>query len=195
MFLLYKLIKNIIIVLVCHFLFHVKYKNLNILDNYEKCLICPNHSRIFDPIFIYPKINNLYIVAKSELFKNKFMAKFLTFYHIIPIEREKNDRKGTKRILELLKQQNKIRLLIFPEGGVFKENYKYNKRVTKNGAVYLASKTNIPIIPVHITQRPHFFSKVVVTFGSPFIPNNNVLKDKSLLNQEASKLIHLIYKL
>ena len=195
MFSLYQLIKNIIILLVCHFLFRVKYENIEILENYEKCLICPNHSRIFDPIFIYPKINNLYIVAKSELFKNKFWSKFLTYYNTIPIEREKNDIKGTKRILKLLKEHNKIRLLIFPEGGVFEDNYKYNKRNTKNGAVYLSSATNIPIIPVHITQRPRFFSKVTVTFGSPFIPDSNVLKDKFLLNEEASRLIHCIYEL
>ena len=36
---MYKLIKNIIIAFVCHFLFHVKYENLDILDKYDKCLI------------------------------------------------------------------------------------------------------------------------------------------------------------
>lgn len=192
---MYEVIKNIIIAFVCHFLFHVKYENLEILDEYDKCLICPNHSRIFDPIFLFPKINNMYSVAKSEAFKNKLVADFLSYYHAIPIEREKNDIKGTKRILKLLKENDKIKLLIFPEGGIFEDNYKYNKRNTKSGAVYLSSATNIPIIPVHITQRPRFFSKVTVTFGSPFVPNANILKDKSLLKDEASRLIHVIYDL
>lgn len=192
---MYKIIKNIIIAFVCHFLFHVKYENLEILDKYDKCLICPNHSRIFDPIFLFPKINNMYSVAKSEAFENKFVANFLSYYHAIPIEREKKDIRGTKRILKLLKDNDKIKLLIFPEGGIYEDNYKYNKRNTKSGAVYLSSITNIPIIPVHITQRPRFFSKVTVTFGSPFIPAPNVSKDKALLKQEASRLIHRIYDL
>lgn len=149
---MYRLIKNFIILFVCHFLFHVKYENLDILDSYDKCLICPNHSRVFDPIFLYPKINNMYSVAKSELFRNKLVANFLTYYNAIPIEREKKDIKGTKNILKLLKKHDKIRLLIFPEGGIYEDNYKYNKRNTKTGAVYLSSITNIPIIPVHITR-------------------------------------------
>lgn len=192
---MYKLIKNLIILFVCHFLFHVKYKNLDILNEYDKCLICPNHSRIFDPIFLYPKIDNMYSVAKSELFKHKLVADFLTYHNAIPIEREKKDINGTKNILKLLKKHDKIRLLIFPEGGVFEDNYKYNKRNTKTGAVCISSITKIPIIPVYITSRPRFFSTVTVTFGTPFIPEANISKDKVLLKEEAFKLIHIIYEL
>lgn len=192
---MYKLIKNIIIAFVCHLLFHVEYKNLDILDKYEKCIICPNHSRIFDPIFLFPKIDNMYSVAKSELFKNKFVANFLSYYNAIPIEREKKDIKGTKHILKLLKENDKIRLLIFPEGGIFEDNYKYNKRNTKTGAICISSLTNIPIIPVHITQRPRFFSTVTVKFGTPFVSNIQTLKNKTLLKEEASKLINIIYDL
>ena len=70
----------------------------------------------------------MYSVAKSELFKNKLIAKFLTYHNAFPIERNKTDIKGAKSILEQLENQEKIRLLIFPEGGIFKENYKYNKK-------------------------------------------------------------------
>lgn len=64
---------------VCRILFRVKYENLDVLNKYDKCLICPNHSRIFDPVFLYPKIDNMYSVAKSELFKNKFVSNFLSY--------------------------------------------------------------------------------------------------------------------
>ena len=192
---LYNLIKNIIIIFVCHILFHIKYENLDILNDYDKCLICPNHSRIFDPVFLYPKIDNMYSIAKSELFKNKLTSDFLTYCNAIPIERNKKDFAGTRRILRLLKKNNKIRLLIFPEGGIFKDNYKYNKRNTKSGAVYLSSITNIPIIPVYITSRPCFFSTVNVRFGKPFIPNVDVSHNKDLLKKEAFNLIHTIYEL
>ncbi len=192
---MYKLIRNIIIGFVCHILFHIKYNNLEILDKYDKYIICPNHSRIFDPIFLYPKIENMYSVAKSELFRNKFVANFLTYHKAIPIEREKKDIKGTKQILKLLKEHNNIRLLIFPEGGIYEDNYKYNKRNTKTGAICISNLTKLPIIPVHITQRPCYFSKVTVTFGNAFIPDIKALKNKELLNKEASKLINIIYNL
>ena len=77
----------------------------------------------------YPKIENMYSVAKSELFRNKFVANFLTYHKAIPIEREKKDIKGTKQILKLLKEHNNIRFLIFPECGIYEDNYKYNKRI------------------------------------------------------------------
>lgn len=190
---LYSLIRNIILITSCHILFHVKYENLEILDKYNKCLICPNHSRIFDPAFLYPKVENMYSVAKSELFKNKLIAKFLTYHNAFPIERNKTDIKGAKSILEQLENQEKIRLLIFPEGGIFKENYKYNKRKTKSGAVYLSALANVPIIPVHITVRPKFFSTVTVTFGDAIFPDKAVLKNKKLLKENATKLINQIY--
>lgn len=192
---MYNLIKNVIIGFVCHILFRIKYENLDVLNKYDKCLICPNHSRIFDPVFLYPKIDNMYSVAKSELFKNKFVSNFLSYCNAIPIKRNGKDFAGTMRILRLLKKHDKIRLLIFPEGGIFEDNYKYNKRNTKNGAVYISSISNLPIIPVYITSRPRFFSTVTVKFGEPFIPKVNASHNKDLMKKEAFNLINSIYEL
>lgn len=191
---MYKIIRTIIRITVCHILFHVKYENVEVLESYDKCMICPNHSRVFDPIFLYPKIENMYSVAKADLFKNRMVAHFLKHHHAIPIKRNSKDIQGTKKIIDTLKQKPKIRLLIFPEGGVFKENYIENKRKTKNGAMYIAATANVPIIPVHITVRPKFFSKVTVRFGKPVFPNLEVLKNRTFLREEAVRLIHHIYE-
>lgn len=191
---MYKIIRTIIKIVVCHILFRVKYKNVEILQDYEKCIICPNHSRIFDPIFLYPKVENMYSVAKADLFENRLIGDFLRYHHAIPVKRNSKDVQGTKKIIDTLKQTSPIRLLIFPEGGVFKENYLENKRNTKNGAIYIAGATNVPIIPVHITVRPRFFSKVMVCFGEPVFPNGEVLKNRKRLREEAVKLIHHIYE-
>ena len=115
------------------------------------------------------------------------------FYVIVDNDVYKTDIKGAKSILEQLESREKIRLLIFPEGGIFKENYKYNKRKTKSGAVYLSAIANVPIIPVHITVRPKFFSTVTVTFGDAIFPDKAVLKNKKLLKENATKLINQIY--
>ena len=70
---MYKLIRKIIIALSCHILFRVKYENEEVLEKIDKCLICPNHSRVFDPMFLLPKVDNMYSMAKSELFKHKLV--------------------------------------------------------------------------------------------------------------------------
>ena len=60
-----KFVKNFF----CRFLFKVSYSGLENLQKYDQYLICPNHSCIFDPFFIYPVSRNLYIMAKAEIFK------------------------------------------------------------------------------------------------------------------------------
>ena len=58
-----------------HLLFRVKYVNLENVKKIDKGVVCPNHSCIFDPFWVYFKVENMWIMAKAELFKNKLMAK------------------------------------------------------------------------------------------------------------------------
>ncbi len=176
-------------------LFRTDYENLEILDNYPKCMICSNHSRVFDPAFLFPKVDNMYSVAKSELFKHKLFGNFLAYNGAIPIKRDSIDRVGIKNIINLLNEKENVRILIFPEGGIYKENYLENKRNCKSGAIFIAATANIPIIPVHITVRPRYFSKVTVTFGEEFLVNSDVLNDKAKLREESKRLINYIYNL
>ena len=176
-------------------LFRTKYRNLEILDKYPKCILCSNHSRIFDPAFLYPKVKNMYSVAKSEVFEHKLFGSFLAYNGAIPIKRDMTDRAGIKNIINLINENENVRVLIFPEGGIYKEVYLQNKRRCKNGAVFIAATVNVPIIPIHITVRPKFFSKVVVTFGEPFLVDVEVLKDRAKLREESKKLINYIYSL
>ena len=74
MYKLADLIINLIDFVSCKILFRTKYVNTEILQNFNKCLVCPNHSRIFDPAFIDPSVSDMYSVAKSDLFENKFCA-------------------------------------------------------------------------------------------------------------------------
>ena len=176
-------------------LFRTKYINSEILNNYPKCIICPNHSRVFDPAFLFPKIENMYSVAKSEIFEHKLFGDFLAYNRAIPIKRNSIDKEGIQNIINFLNEKEKVRILIFPEGGIYKENYLENKRKYKNGAIYIAATTNVPIIPVHITVRPKYFSKVTVTFGNVFLLDSEVLKNKTKLREESQRLINYIYNL
>lgn len=189
-----KIITNIILYFSCKILFRVRYENIEILEKYDKCMLCSNHTRIFDPAFIRPPVENMYSVAKSELFEKKYLLSLLKYNKTIPIKRNSADKMGIQNIIKTINDNEKIRLLMFPEGGIYKENYIENKRKHKSGAVFIAATTGVPIIPIHITPRPKFFSKVTVTYGKPFFPNPEVLKDKKILKEEAKKLIDYIYE-
>lgn len=186
--------KKFIKFLFCKILFHVHYYNTENLQKYDKFLICPNHSSVFDPFFIYPMSNNLSIMAKSEIFKNKLIAKILRHYNVFPVDRKKVDFKSLLHSLNIFKNNNFCELLIFPEGGVVKIQDDIGKKF-HNGATFISAKLDIPIVPVFITRRPRFFSKVLVIFGEPYFLDRKLLKDKTKLKKESQKLINKIYDL
>ena len=188
---MHSIIRKIIIFVVCRILFRVEYQDEENLKKYDKCLICPNHSRIYYPVFIYPKIENIYGMAKSELFAHKLVANFLKYLNIFPVDREKSDTKSLRKALKLLKDNENIRFLIFPEGRVLKD--KKERGVVKNGAVYIATMANVPIMPIYITARPKYFSKVVVKFGKPIFYDKLQLKDKSKIEEASKQLLKEIY--
>lgn len=186
--------KKFINLLFCKLLFKVSYFGLENLEKYNQYLICPNHSCIFDPFFIYPKSKNLYIMAKSELFKYPILSSILKHYNVFPVNRNTIDSKSLFKALSVFKNNTISQLLIFPEGKVIKEQEEIGKKV-RNGATFISAQANVPIVPVYISRRPHFFSKVFVTFGEPFFIDSTVLENKPYLKQCSKKLLDKIYYL
>lgn len=185
--------KQIVKILICKLLYRVKYENLQIVEQYPKCFLCPNHSNIFDALYIFPVIDDLYIMSKSEIFKNKWITKILLHYKVLPIKRNKTDVIGVKNVLNIFKKNATVKFLIFPEGGILEE--KNRARKIKNGAVYMASFLEKPIIPIYITQNPKLFSKVIVKFADPIFLKKEDRKEKDNLNKKSKELIKKIYQL
>ena len=181
-------------IFVCKFLFHVKYFGLENLGNYNKFLICPNHSSIFDAFFIYPVSTNLNIMAKSELFNYKLLAKIFKKYNVFPVNRNTKDPKSLIHSLEIFNTTNHTELLIFPEGKVIKDENEIGK-VAKKGPTFISAKLQIPIIPCYITRRPHIFSKVSVTFGKAIQMEESLLNNKKDLVCKSKELINSIYEI
>ena len=119
-------------------------------------------------------------MAKSEIFKNKLFSKILRHYNVFPVDRKTVDVNSLLKSFSILKQNNNCKLLIFPEGGVIKNKDDIGKKY-HNGPTFISSKLHIPIVPVFITRRPRFFSKVEIVFGTPYFVDNN-LKIKLNLN-------------
>lgn len=189
-----KIMKSIVNGICCHFLYHVKYINLEMVKDYPKCLICPSHSNIFDPTFFYPKIDNLWIMAKKEIFKNKILAKIWKHYQVFPVDRKVKDVGSVLQSLSIFEENKAARLLLFPEGGIPKKEETEGSRV-KKGACFFAATLEIPIIPVYITRYPKLFSKVYVVFGQPLFVSKQVLKNKEKLKEESSRLVQTIFLL
>ncbi|MDD6262184.1 MAG: lysophospholipid acyltransferase family protein [Clostridiales bacterium] len=129
------------------------------------CLICANHSCWHDPIFvgvavgIEPKLN---IMAKQELFDNKFRAWFFGKLGAFPVKRGEGDLSAIRKAYQVLANQE--RLLIFPEGT------RYDKLHAKSGAGMFALRTGCTVLPVYVSEGRKLFHRKRVVIGKPFVP-------------------------
>lgn len=127
-------------------------------------LICSNHRSNVDPILIALSMKcRVYFLGKKELFKNRFIGFILSKLGCSPIDRENVDIKTLKDSVDLLKS-GKV-LCIFPEGTRSKTGELLE---FKRGAGLLASRANVPIIPLKIEGNYKLFSKIIIKIGEPF---------------------------
>src|SRR6202162_1418565 len=79
-------------------------------------LICPNHSATLDPPLVpaFVPRGDTWSMAKSEFFRNPFIAFIYHSYHSFPVVRHTADRAALKRTFDLLKAGHSV--IIYPEG-------------------------------------------------------------------------------
>lgn len=109
-------------------------------------------------------------VAKKELFRFPFGGYF-KWMGGAPLDRQKNENK-VDAIAKVFQSKQVFRLAIAPEGT--------RKKVTqwKTGFYYIATKANLPIIPVAFD-----FGKKQVKLSLPFYPTGNIEEDLKILMQ------------
>ena len=133
------------------------------IENYipgGKVLI-PNHISLHDPLMIgvcLPEFAQY--MAKKELFENKLFAKFLNYCGGFPVDRNKNDIRAVKKSLKILKSDGP--LLIFAEGTRNKTDVPLK---AKTGAIILALKAKVPIVPITIDSNYKLLHGEAVSIG------------------------------
>lgn len=119
------------------------------------------------------KRNDLYVLAKEELFINKFVKWLAKKTKVIPVKRGKQDVSLLKNSVKILKENHCI--LIFPEGT---RNGIEKKGKIQNGAALMSLMSGADIIPIGIQAKKKYkpFTKVKINIGKPM--NFNEYKDK-----------------
>ena len=132
------------------------------------------------------------VLAKEELFKNRFICWLADLFGIYPVKRGKADLQAIKISLKLLKHDEL--LLMFPEGT---RNGLEKGRKPKNGAVLIAATSEKPIIPIGIQGSFKPFRKVTVRIGKPidYSEYKDNIKDKELITKLTLDLMNEIIKL
>ena len=187
------IVKWIIRVLFCNIFYRVKFINKENEEKLDKCIICPNHSNFFEPAWIYSKTKDICIMAKAELFLNKFLAMIYKSLGVFPIRRGEHDVRSLIHAINLFKEVDKRKLLIFPEGERMKIDEEKGK--AKVGPAYIAYKANVPIVPVYITKNAKVFSKVKIIYGEPIYITEEIAKDKKKIEQFSIEMLDKCYAL
>ncbi len=144
-------------------IYRPKMNGLENLPKDEGYIICANHMNYLDAAgLILCNKFPIRFIAKADLYRFGILSYLGHLFDIIPVKRDKSDINSIKLCLKALK--NKEILGIFPEGT--RKGLEKNAKV-KNGAVFLADKAKVKIIPVGISGSFKPFTKVTFNYGKP----------------------------
>lgn len=133
-------------------------------------VVCANHSSFIDPILVglaFGKKHFLHFMAKAELFKVPVLGWIMRKAGAFGVNRGSNDISAVRTAMKYLKAGEKV--LIFPEGTRVSEDDAVEART---GAIRLASKLRMPIVPVHVPRVKKLFSRVDIHIGEPYYVEN-----------------------
>jgi 1-acyl-sn-glycerol-3-phosphate acyltransferase len=158
-------------------------------------LICPNHSATLDPPLVpaFVPRGDTWSMAKSEFFRNPFIAFIYRSYHSFPVVRHTADRAALKRTFDLLKAGHSV--IIYPEGTRVESGLLAQP---EPGAGFIAQKAGCPVLPVGLTGTRECLPKgarwprrtqVTITFGKPFVILTKRADGSRVTHAEASDVI------
>lgn len=129
-------------------------------------VLCGNHTSFLDPVLVLvgaTRKRQIHVIAKAELFKVPVLNWILKGLEMIPVKRGMSDVSAIKEGLRVLK--NGEPLLIFPEGTRVKDGQQVDAHP---GAVVLAARAGVPVVPIYICKKKRLFRKNEVIFGQPY---------------------------
>ena len=145
------------------FVFRIKVHGKENMPLSGGAVVAINHKSNWDvPIAGIYSPRQLGFMAKAELFKNKILSWLFTSLGAFPVQRGKGDIGAIKSALLRLRSGQIVAM--FPEGKRVKKGESVN---AKPGAVMLATRANVPVVPIKLTGSYKWFSKINVYIGKP----------------------------
>ncbi|MCL2201030.1 MAG: 1-acyl-sn-glycerol-3-phosphate acyltransferase [Oscillospiraceae bacterium] len=129
-------------------------------------MVCSNHSSLTDPLFVAFAFGVncfLHFIAKIELFKIPVLSCIVVKLGAISVDRDMQDIETIKQTLSHFKKGEKV--AIFPEGT---RATHYNQIEPKSGAVKIAERAGVPIVPIFVPRRKKIFQKLTLIIGEPY---------------------------
>lgn len=131
-------------------------------------VLCGNHSSFSDPVWVviacwFDRVPRT--MAKKELFGIPVLNYVIRKMGAFPVDREINDINAVKTALRILREGDKV--TIFPEGTRVRGDEAVKPH---GGAILLAARAQVPVVPIYITRKKRFLSPIDVVFGEAYYP-------------------------
>lgn len=168
-----------VIFVYCKIVYRIKIYGKENVPKEGALVFCGNHRTYLDPpLIVVTAGRHMRFMAKEELRKNPLFAFLGVLFEGIYVKRDEKDISALKEALKTLKNGGCIG--IFPEGT--RNGLEKNDGKIKNGAAYMALKTNAKIIPIGIIGPSKPFTRNAIIYGKPidlskYITGKNVEKE------------------
>lgn len=167
-------------------------KNLKELKGKNFIVSC-NHMSNMDPIMMDIKFRKKFrMLAKIELFSNKFAGFFMKQYGAIPVDRNHADTNAIKQSLKVLNDGKCM--TIFPQGHREKSP-RVEDGTAKEGVAMLSIRTNTPVVPMMFSRKIKMFRRVKLLIGAPIYPDPEKKRDKEYLAEFSNLIIEKMNQL
>jgi len=154
-------------------------------------ILCGNHSSNIDPVLLgyaYTIKTHVHFMAKTELFKIPLLGRIIRAIGTFPVERDKTDVAAVKTAMKYLKNGEKVAM--FPEGTRIMDE---DNVEAKSGAVIMAVRSNVPIVPIYISRKKRWFKRVSIVIGEPYyVPLDKKTAQVNDYDRETIKLMETI---
>ena len=152
----------------------------NIPRNNSGLLIASNHQTYIDPVWIsIPLRQKKRFMAFDRAFEWKFVGGLIRYLGAFPVKHPVDT--GSQYVKESLRSlKDGACLIVFPEGARAFADGKIGE--FRPGAVRIARKANVPILPVSISggntiwpqgrKYPKLFGSVTITYHKPILPSD-----------------------
>jgi len=136
-------------------------------------ILAANHTGFSDTFVVGVSIwyRRMFFLAAETVMRPKLRSWLLRGVGAIKIDREAADIEAIRKSVDVLKQG--YLLTIFPQGGI---THSENIQALKSGAALIALQAGVPIIPMHIMPRKHWYSRRTVVIGDAIDPRNYIEK-------------------
>ncbi len=130
-------------------------------------IVAANHNAFSDSFVMFVAFwyRRLFFMVADVVMKGKLRPHLVRGIGGIEIVREIADLQAIKKAVSVLKEGHLLG--IFPQGRIMEQG---EVDTIKHGAALMALQAHVPIYPVHIVPRKHFFSRYTVVIGEPVRP-------------------------